>query len=74
MVVGRKELGEKNGLSTEFAEEERRGRREDGGMAQVVENVEITRRLRTKDYRPRGQGRAREKAQAVVVVKQRLCN
>ena len=74
MVVGRKELGEKNGLNTEFAEEERRGRGEDGGMAQVVENVEIEWRLRTKDYRPRGQGCARGKAQAVVVVKRSPCN
>jgi hypothetical protein len=42
--------------------------------AQVLENVEIARGLRTKDYRPRGQARRREKAQVVVVVVWRLCN
>jgi hypothetical protein len=42
--------------------------------AQVVENVEIERALRTKDYRPGGQGCSLEKAQAVVVVVCKLRN
>src|SRR5882724_5500705 len=36
--------------------------------AQVAENAEIERGLRTKDYRPCGQALAQEKAQGIVVV------
>ena len=45
-----------------------------GGSAQVLENVEITWGLRTKNYRPCGQAWMGEKAQWVVVAVGYLCN